>query len=72
MPSLWHTTQRYPHGVGMWMVAYICPVQTADVRVCIYLRVCMHCIADASLQRPAIVPPMVYLHLTQAGAWCEM
>lgn len=49
-----------------------CKQQTADMRVCIYLRVCMYYIVDANWQRPAIVPPMVYLHLTQAGAWCEM
>lgn len=46
--------------------------QTADMRVCIYLRVCIYCIVDTNWQRPTIVPPMVYLHLTQAGAWCEI
>lgn len=56
------------------MIAYICPVQAADSWQCvwIYLRVCMYCIVDTSWQRLGIVPPMVYLHLTQAGAWCEM
>lgn len=49
-----------------------CTQQTANMRVCIYLRVCMYGTVDANWQRPAIVPPMVYLHLTQAGAWCEM
>lgn len=49
-----------------------CKQQTADMLVHIYLRVCMYCIVDTNWHRPAIVPPMVYLHLTQAGAWCEM
>lgn len=40
------------------------------MHVCICL--CALCAACADRQRPAIVPSVVYFHLTQAGAWCEM
>ncbi len=46
--------------------------QTADMHVFICLRVRMYCIVNTNWQRPAIVPPMVYLHLILVGAWCEM
>lgn len=70
------STQFYTPIVGMWWVAYICSVQAADSKqliACMDLFACvyMHCILDTSWQRPGIVPPMVYLYLTQAVAWCE-
>ena len=39
---------------------------------CVSVSICVCCIEDTNRQRPTIVPPMVYLHLTQAVAWCEM
>lgn len=50
----------------------IWPVQTACCwYACVYLFACaFH--RSSIRQRPAIVPPMVYLHLTQVRAWCEM
>lgn len=49
-----------------------CKQQTADMRVWMYLRVCIYCGVDTNWQRPAIVQSAAYLHLTRAGAWCEM
>lgn len=69
VPSLWHTTQCCPHDVGMWMVAYICSVQTADSwYACAYLFACVYCIVDADWQRPTIVPPMSCSHWSAAAA----
>lgn len=43
-----------------------CKQQTADMRVWMYLRVCIYCSVDTNWQRPAIVQPAAYLHLTRA------
>lgn len=82
---IWFSRKRRCHRCGtrhsvtpmVWACGWLhifaqCKQQTADMRVRIYLRVCMYCIVDTNWQRPAIVPPMVYLHRTQAGAWCEV
>lgn len=83
--SLWFLRRHRCHLCGTqhsvtlmaWVCGWLhifaqCKQRTVDIHVCIYLHVWMCCIMNTKWQRPAIVPPMVYLHLTQAGAWCEM
>lgn len=67
-----HSVAPVLRACGWLQMLAQCKRQTATMRVRIYLRVRLYCIVHTRWQRAAIVPPAVYLHLTQAAAWCEI